>query len=70
MQSTPPGHGPSFNQMMLIAMIVAILIIMGLLVFDPRVRLERRDGPSVPQQQQQQPQTQPQPQPQLPYNGN
>lgn len=60
MNSTPPAGGPSFNQMMLVAMIIAILFIMGLLVFDPRVRLERT--PVQPAVQQQQPQPV--------YNGN
>lgn len=51
-QSIPPQGGPSFNQILVIVLIAAIIVLGALLIFDPQVRhhggVDKRVDPRGP----------------------
>lgn len=46
--SVPPGSGPSFNQILVIFLIAAIVILGALMIFDPQMRHHNVHNPQVP----------------------
>lgn len=55
-QSTPPPGGPSFNQMLVLLLITAFVIIGTLIMFEPKLRQQRPLNIHTQPQPNQQPQ--------------
>lgn len=48
--SPPPGGGPTFNQILVIFLIAAIVVLGALMIFDPQLRRVQPQSPPLPPQ--------------------